>query len=364
MKFQVLQENLKENVSIASRFTSSRAQLPVLSNLLLSAKNNKLMISATNLEMSINLTVGAKVEEAGEITVPARTIGDIVSNLNPGKVEISSDKENLIIKSDNFRSKMAAMNSSDFPSIPQEIGKSPVSFSKEEIDNALSKTLFSISTDETRPVLTGMLVHIKNKNMYFVSTDGYRLSMLKLSKVPDGNFSNLIIPRTILGELPRLMSQDEVLFNFDKKNSQLIIKSSNAIVSSRIIEGEFPDFAKIIPKKTSTKTLIDKEDMLRSVKLASVFARDSANVVRLVIEKNLLTILAESQYSGEQKNSVDAKIEGPKMQIAFNYKFLEDFLQSVDGDDVSLEFEDPNSPGVFKDPKDEGYLHIIMPVKI
>lgn len=364
MKFQALQENLKENINIASRFTSTRAQLPVLSNLLLSVKNNKLLISATNLEMSINLTVGAKVEESGEITVPARTIGDIVSNLNPGKIDISSDKENLTIKSDNFQSKIAAMNSSDFPSIPREIGKSHVGFSKEDIDKALPKILFSISTDETRPVLTGMLVHIKNKDMYFVSTDGYRLSMVKVAKVSDESFSNLIIPRTILGELSRLISQDEVLFCFDKKNSQLVIKNSNAVISSRIIEGEFPDFAKIIPKKSSTKALVEKEDLLRSIRLASVFARDSANVVRLVMEKNLLTVFAESQYSGEQKNKIEAKVEGPKIEIAFNYKFLEEFLQSVEGDDVSLGFEDPNSPGVFKDADSEDYLHIIMPVKI
>ena len=375
MDLQVLQENFSKALSVTSRFVSVKAQLPVLSNVMLSAKKNKLLISATNLELSISISIGAKVKKEGELTIPARVITDLVGNLNPGPIDLNSEKEHLKISSSNFSSILSGMNSSDFPSVPQEISSKAVSFPKDDFLKSLSSTLFAASSDETRPVLTGVLFifqssqETKNK-LTLVATDGFRLSRKKMSLNSKVNLSNkdqLILPKNSLSELLRLSSEEEDLkFSFNEGDSQIIFGVGDSVLSSRIIDGEFPDFERIIPKETSCNLVLDKEEFLRGVKLASVFARDAANVVKITVNKDTLGISAESSQSGSQEMKVDAKIEGTSknLKIAFNYRFLEDFLNSVEGEDVQIELGGSNSPGVFTNPKDPDYLHLIMPVRI
>ena len=365
MKLKVLQENLVKAINISSRFTSGHAQLPVLANILLSAERNKLLISATNLEVSINLSVGAKVEKGGNITVPAKVINDIVSNLDIGQVDLETENEILKISTNDFTSSVSGMNSSDFPSVPQKLGSGILKIPREEFVDALSQVLFAVSNDETRPILTGVLLLFNKGKLALVSTDGFRLSQKTLPVKSVQKPNKVILPKTVLSELFRLSSEDKnISFSFKTKDNQIVFGLDNFILSSRILEGEFPDFEKIIPKESKVKVSLDKEDFLRAVKLASVFARDSANIVKVKVEKDRLDILAESQSSGSQKTKVAAKVEGGELEIAFNYRFLEEFLQSVQGNDIQIEFSDSNSPGVFTDPKDASYLHLVMPVKI
>lgn len=365
MKLQVLQDDLSQAVSIANRFTSNRAQLPVLANILFTAKKNKLKISATNLEMSINLSLGAKVEKDGEITLPSRVINDIVNNLNKGTVSISSEKEKVKLKSENFTSTISGMNSADFPSIPGSIGRKNINLPKEKIIDAISKVLFAVSNDETRPILTGVLCFSKKDRVSFVSTDGFRLSR-KIFKIDNtGVIDKVIIPKPAFAELKGLIEEeDEIKIFNDLKNNQVIFKINNSVLSTRVIQGDFPDYEKIIPKESSLKVDLDKKDILQAVKLSSVFAKDSSNVIKLSIGNGFVEMSAESQYYGSQKTKINAKTEGKKMDIGFNYKFLQEFLQAVEGDDVVMKFIDPNSPGLFLDPKDKNFLHLIMPVKL
>lgn len=366
MKLQVLQENLAKAVYIATKFTSSRVQLPVLGNILLTAEKNKLMLSATNLEMSINLSIGAKVEKEGEITVPARVLNEIVSNLRKGPLNITVDKEKVKISNENFNSNLAGMNSSDFPAIPKKISKQSLKFESTELTQALNKVLYAVSTDETRPSLTGVYFLLGKTKTTLVATDGYRLSKMNVNC--EGNLKSvkkLIIPKMALSEILSLLQEsNDITFSFDEENSQVIVSIAEVILSTRVIQGDFPDYEKIIPTSSKTECLIDKEELLQSVKLASVFARDSANIVKFSLGKDSLEVTAESQYSGNQKTKVDTKIKGGELKIAFNYRFLQEFLQSVKGDEVLMKYNDANSPGVFLEPKDDKFLHLIMPVKL
>ena len=374
MDLQVLQENFSKALSITSRFASVKAQLPVLSNVLLSARKNKLLISATNLELSISITIGAKVKKEGELTVPSRTITDLVGNLTEGQMNLSSEKEHLKITTGNFSSTLAGMNSSDFPSVPQVVGGNAITFPKVDFLKSLTSTLFAASTDETRPVLTGVLLIFdtsgKKNILTFVATDGFRLSKKQMrldAKISISIQERLILPKNSLSELLRLSSEEENLkFTFSEKESQIIFGVGESVLSSRIIEGEFPDYERIIPKETVSKLTLDREELHRAVKLASVFARDAANVVKLTVGKDFLEISAENSQSGSQEMKIDAKVEGDgkNLKIAFNYRFLEDFLNSVGGEEVQIELGGSNSPGVFTDPKDSDYLHLIMPVRI
>jgi DNA polymerase-3 subunit beta len=366
VKVQVLQENLSKALLIANRFVSVRAQLPVLSNILFTAKKNKLIISSTNLENSVSISIGAKTESVGEITIPSRVIADLVSNLNPGILNISVEKERASIRSGNFKSQVSGMNASDFPSVPQVIGKNSIKIKSDEISKALNKVLFAVSTDETRPVLTGVLFLIKKNLSYLVSTDGFRLSRKKIN-LKGKKDEKFIIPKNILSDLGKLSGDvDNIDFSYKVKDGQVVFGVGDSVLTSRLIEGEFPDFEKIIPKEASYKVNVDKEELLQAVKLASVFARDSANVVKFIIKKDSVLISAESKQAGSQEMEIDAKVLGDKkdLEIAFNYRFLEEYLNVVEADDLQMEFSNSNAPGVFSDPKDSDYLHLIMPVKI
>lgn len=370
MKARVLQEDLTKTLVTCSRFASSRVQLPILANVLLKTDRSKLLVSATNLEVSISVSVGAKVEEEGEITVPARTIADIFSNLNPGQVSLEVEKEILKIKTPGFESSISGMNASDFPNIPQEIGAQFIQIPTSDFLDALSYTLFAVSTDETRPILTGVLTIFKKGELLLVSTDGFRLSQKKIKVDKISEEKRLILPKSALVEVSKLSDSEGVVnLSFKKLENQVVFSTSGAILASRVIEGEFPDFERIIPRNSKIKVFLDKEEFLQSVKLASVFARDSANVVKLSISEGLVEVYAESSSVGTQKKDLDAKVEGfssakDKFIIAFNYRFLEDFLGASKGESVQVEFSDTNAPALFVNPEDSGFLHVIMPVRL
>jgi DNA polymerase-3 subunit beta len=367
MKAKVLQEDINKALNICSRFSSTRVQLPVLANILIETQKNKLRIASTNLEVSVSQKIAAKIDEEGSISIPARLINELISNLKPGQMDLIAQKETLEIKTPDFESTLSGMNTSDFPSVPQSVGADSIIFPYESFQSALSKILYSVSTDETRPILTGVLFIIKSDETILVSTDGFRLSQKKLKLKGFSEEKRVIIPKATLSELVRVTGGDEIEFSFKKTENQVILGLENVVMSSRVIEGDFPDFEKIIPKKTSLKMDADKEELLRNIKLASVFAKDSANVVKLEFDKDYLEVKAESQQYGNQKGRVDIKLDGyldKKFTIAFNYRFLEEFLSCCQGEDVQMEFSDSNDPALFLDPKDSNYLHIIMPVKI
>lgn len=369
MQVQVLRENLSKAVSFASRFSSIKAQLPVLANILLSVKGSKLSISATNLEISFATSIGAKTEKEGEITIPARVITELISNLKTETVEIISENERVTIKSHGFDSSISGMNSSDFPLLPKKAGnKNKIQIGKEEFLAALPQVSFATSMDETRPQLSGVLFLFQKEEIVLVATDGFRLSQKRIpfESKEEVKIQKVILPKTALIELPRLSQDAEsVVFSFNDEENQVVFELGETVLSTRTIEGDYPDFERIIPKSSEVKIRLDKEEFLRAVKLSGIFARDSANITKINVRKNSIDVFAESQVFGNQKTTLDAFVEGQEgLEVAFNYRFLEEFLNAVNGEEVMIELSNPSSPGVFTDPKDETLLHLIMPVRI
>lgn len=367
MKLKILQENLEKALSVSSRFISTRTQLPVLANILLSAKKTKLQVAATNLETSVSISLSADVQKEGEITVPGKTVSEIVSNLSAGTINLEADKEQLGISMPNFDSTLAGMNSADFPSIPSAINKNEgIVLPKETLLEAISQVSFSASVDETRPILTGILFIFKKDLIAVVATDGFRLSQKKIKTNISPKEEKIILPRGALLEVARIAQDaEEVVLVFDKKENQALFGIDETILSSRVLEGEFPDFEKIIPKTTTTKISLDKEELAKAVRLGAVFARESANIITFKTGKGFLDLRAESQTSGNQTTRVDAKIEGDdKLEIAFNFRFLEEFLHATKGEEVKIELSGPSSPGIFADSQDPSFLHLIMPVRV
>lgn len=375
MKIQVLQEELSKALATSIRFINTRNTLPILGNFLLKSGKTKLEVEATNLEMSISISLGAKVEEEGSLTVPAKVFQELIANLVRGSLTLNQNKQELKIEGEGFTGTIPAMEDNDFPSIPQA-GKLDKTFQikVENLEKALSKVLFSASLDETRPVLTGVLFIFEETGLSLVSSDGFRLSKktIKLNKKIESK--NLIIPRNSLVELLRNMGSleksDQVLFSVKENENQLVIKIGDIYLATRLIDGNFPDFEKIIPKNLGTKVIVDKTDLARLVKLASVFARESANVIKLSIghssanEAGSLIITSESQKGGNQKGSIEATVTGPYVDISFNYKYIEDFLNVSQANDLEINLNDSISPAIFVDPVDKDFLHLIMPVRV
>lgn len=373
MKLTISRKSLSEALSIASRFTTSKAQLPILGNVLLESKNNKLNISATNLEMSVSLSIASKIEEEGAVTVPAKVIYDVVSNLNTESVNLSVEKEQVYIKSSGFSSRLSGMNASDFPSIPGSLGKGALKIDPEMVSSTLPKVTYSVSTDETRPTLTGVLLIFGKGSLSLIATDGFRLSKYTTALKGMEKELRIIIPKGILSELGRLAKNEKIEFEYKKEDKQIVFQLGNVFLSSRVIEGEFPDFEKIIPVSSKLDLGVDKNDLLQGIKLASVFARDASNVVKFMVNEDSLKLVAESSQSGSQENMVDVKVnftdkevfgENGEFIIAFNCRYVEEFLNSIDGNNLEIKFNDVNSPGVFLDTGDKNLLHLIMPVRL
>jgi len=363
MKLQVLQDKLATGLAITSRFASTRSQLPVLGNILFKTDKQKLILNATNLENSVSLSLGVKVEKQGEITLPAKNIYEIISNLKNDQIGLEAIGENVKINTSEFEAIVQGVNSADFPNIPSSMLSKTAEVDFSSFKKALDLVLFSTSIDETRPILTGVYLVTEN-GLTLVATDGFRLSETAI-EFKGSVKGNHILPKNILSELVRLGEpQDRIQLSFDKANNQVLFGVGEAVFSSRVLAGDYPDYKTRIPKKFKTTIDFSKAELDKSIRLASVFARDAANVVKFECKNKNVTISSESSTTGSQTTKIPAAIEGEELTVAFNYKFLVDMLKSIEGESVVMSLNGSNDPVVFRDPTQKNYLHLIMPVKI
>jgi len=373
MKISVLQENLQKALSITGRFAASRAQLPALNNVCLTTEKSRLKLTSTNLETGIHYWLGAKVEKAGSLTIPVKTFFELVSSLSAGRVELETDKHTLKIKSEGGRASLVGIPAADFPSVPSFEGKEKIDLPIKNLNQAVSQVAFAASLDESRPVLSGVLLKKRGDSLVMVATDGYRLSLkkinLELKKNQEELFDKgILLPAKTLIEVTKLLTEEQESDSFSlsltPQASQAIFSLPQAEIVSRLIEGDFPDYEKIIPGKSTTQVTIEKEDLLRGIRTASIFARESANIVRLEVTKDQVKISANAPQMGDNLSTVNAQIQGKSLKIAFNVRFLLDFLSAVKDKEVKLEFSGNLNPGIFKTGKDKSFFHIIMPVRV
>ncbi|SRR6266404_2991883 len=365
MELTILQEDLGKALAIAIRFVSSRGTLPILGNFLLRGEKSKLKILSTNLEMSINMSVGAKIEKEGELTVPGKLLMEVVSNLNPGQITLIGEKEELKIVSNSFKGKLPTMPANDFPNIPQSLdSKKSFSIASKLLTDSLGKILFSTSNDETRPVLTGVLFIFKGDVLSLVASDGFRLSRKTIKLGKSLEEKRFVVPKNSVLEIIKAAKEESLEFELKEGDNQLIVKGGEVVISTRLIEGVFPDFEKIIPVALGTTVTVDKNDFVRGIKLAAVFAKVEGNIIKLKVNEKGLEIESENAKSGAQVNVIEGKVEGANLEISYNYKFIEDFLAAVRGDTVQIKLIDSISASIFEDPEDKDFLHLIMPVRV
>ena len=367
MEVVVLQEDILKGLMSVSRFVSTRVQLPILSNILIVADKNTLRLAATNLEMGISYKLGAKIEEEGAITIPSKVISELMSNLPAGKVRLKADKGQLTVTSNSSSANLSGISASEFPEVPETAEKIDFTINKEILDTINKQVVFSASRDDSRPILSGVLFSINQDGLRAVSTDGFRLSCKDIQKNKKIDMDQTVLmPARLIEEVAKLISnsEEEIGVSVLDGEKQLIFTTSIATLTGRLIEGDFPDYKRIIPKSTTITARFSKDDLVRAVKITSVIARESSGVVRLKIEKDKLTVFTENPSFGCQEASLDAKVEGGEVETAFNYKYLLEFLNSATGSEIVFSTNGSTASGVFKDSTDESYLHLIMPIRV
>ena len=373
MKVTSLQENLARGLQIAGRAVSTRGSLPILGNVLLRTENGRLKLTATNLEVGINVWVPAKVDDEGAITVPAKLFTDFVNSLPPGPAELSLNvrTKTVHLKSGPYEANFKGLDAEEFPTIPVAPDKPTTKLSKSTLRRMIGEVAFVATTDDSRPVLTGVLTTVEGDKATMAAADPYRLSVRTaplLSKV-EGKIE-VIIPARSLQEVQRIIddSEDPVEIFITPNGSQVIFHTQEADLVSRVIEGQFPNYRQVIPTgKAATRIIVQREELLQATRLASLFARDSANMLRFQVDPSgqpPLVISANAAEVGDNTAKVDATVDGQSTTIAFNSRFISDALSSVAAPEIALELGGPLAPGVIKIVGDDSYLHVVMPLRI
>ena len=374
MKTSLLQENLVKGVNLVSRVVANKAQLPVLSNILLSTDKNRLKLSATNLETGMNLWLGGKIEGEGRLTVPAKIFSEVVSSLPQETVVLEKEGEGLKISCGRFKSKINGIAAEEFPLMPSlrdgKTIKETFSLDREAVEKGLGQVAMAAATDESRPIFTGVKMELGEKKLRMAATDGYRLSVKTVLNLKGlKKQKSLVVPARALMELVRAIAAaeteaKEVVLAATEEERQLIMAYGEVEVVTRILEGDFPDFDKIIPTNHTTTIVLEAEELLQAVRAAAVFAKDSANIVRFKVSDSGLLISANAPQVGENEVEVSCKKTGEDAEIAFNSRYLLEMLNVIEVKELRLEMSGPLSPGVFKPKEDNGLIHIIMPVRV
>jgi DNA polymerase III subunit beta len=373
VKVTCLQENLIRGLQIAGRGVSTRTTLPILSNVLLRTEAGRLKLTATNLEVGINCWVAAKVEDEGSITVPAKLFTDFVSALPPGQIELSLNvrTKTVHIKSGPFEANLKGLDAEEFPLIPGIPEKATTRMAQSVLRRMVREVAFVAATDDSRPVLTGVLTTLDGDEMVMAAADPYRLSVRRgplLSRVSER--LEAIIPAKSLFEVERVLEDvdDPVEIYVTPNKSQIIFHTEEVDLVSRIIEGQFPNYKQVIPSSSQTTVIVQRDELLKATRLASYFARDAANIVRFQIDPTSdtpLVVSATAAEVGDNTGRIEASVQGQPTTIAFNSRFVQDALASLAAPEIKLELGGPLAPGVIKVTEDENaYLHVVMPLRI
>jgi DNA polymerase-3 subunit beta len=376
MKLSCLQEHLARGLSIVNRAVASRsATLPVLTHVLLATDNGRLRICATNLELGMNCWIGAKVENEGAITVPARTFGDLVALLADDIVhlELNIRTQTLRVQCGRTDANIKGIDAQEFPIVPTFQSNGAAYVEAGVLKKLIAQVTFAAATDESRPTLTGALIKLEGETITMAATDGFRLSVRSdRLQSPVDEPRAFVVPAKALNEVARVLSDQEepVAIVLTPSHGQVLFHLKDVDVVAQLIDHKFPDYEPIIPKRHDTRTVVNTAELLKACRQASIFARDAQDTVRLHItpsdelEPGKLTVTAQAGETGDNRSELEAAISGEGLEIGFNVRFLIDALSAIDTAQVIIETTQPRSPAVLRAAGDDKFFHLIMPMHL
>lgn len=367
MEIKILQEKLAKALNTVSRVAvGSRATLPILSNVLIRVDDNKVTLTTTNLDMAVVSYLPASQSKNGVITVPARLMAEFVGNLPRGEiVEIGANGDKVTIKAGGYTSTINGASADDFPELPEIDESKAVKFQMgvEEFKSGLSQVMIAASSDTTRPALTGVYFNTFEGSLYLAATDGYRLAERKfIEKVSSEVMA--IVPAASLQEVLRSLSDEvtEIELLFDE--TQVRFRLGEIEITSKLIDGSFPDYRQLIPKQTEISLELKRDELVRITKLAALFAKEVGGsiVCETNVENESFSVASVANELGENNSAIKTKIEADG-KVTLNSRFLLDALNVLDSSEIEFGFSNKLDPVVLKGNKDKNYIHIIMPLK-
>ena len=363
MIIKVNKQDLLKGLQQTTGVITTKNTLPILSNILIQTREGYLELIATDLDVGIITNIAPKVVEEGAITTPAKKLTDIIKELPEAVITITTKKNNTInIECENTFFKITGIPKEEFPKLPNPTTKNKIVLAQNTLKEMLTMTFFAVSHDETRYVLNGILFALKENEIKLVATDGRRLAVVKkATDLPPGLDINAVVPAKAIQEINKaILDEGEATIFFDK--NQVMFKLNNAIIISRLIEGEFPNYEQAIPKQHKDKLLIDKDRFLAAVKRASLLTTPDSQSIRLDVFKNRAVVSKHSPNIGEAKEELDCKYTGGEFFIGFNPGYLLEGLRNIKQEQLNIEFSGPEKPAVAKDGDD--YLYVVLPMQI
>ena len=363
MKITCLTKKINNYFSKVEKITGKNLNLPILNCILLEAKNNKLIIKSTNLDLGVEIVLPTEVEEEGTVAVPGNILRNLISNLSNDKVLLKTDKDNLLISSENNLSLIKAYSHEDFPLIPKVDSKNKIIIDSKKLLKGFKSVWFSASTSTVRPELSSVLVSIKDNYIYFVATDSFRLAEIKIPIKSEKEINNILIPFKNIPEIIRIFEDSEGDIEICFTKNQISFSYNNIYLTSRIIDGVFPDYKQLIPKEYTTEAVVLLDDLINSFKIINIFSNKFNQVNFSLNPKNKsFEIKSNSDEIGENTNKVSSALSGEPLSINFNYKYIIDSFQSITTDSLVLQFNGLNKPLVIRGVSDNQFLYLVMPM--
>lgn len=372
MKIICTRDNLRRGISHCERSIGKNPTLPILGNILLETEKGLLKLASTNLEVGVISYVRAKVEKEGKLTVPSNLLAGLIHNIKDEQISLESVGQTLKVASSNFESKMRTTPAEDFPLIPRVEGEEGEQWkiSGKNLSEAIKVVAPALATLETKLELTGVCVTINNDGIAIAATDGYRLAekKIKLAKNPEKE-AVFIIPGRSMQEAERIFSDEVKEINIITSENQIAFQNDDVYFVSRLIEGQYPDYKQIVPDNFKARVKLSKEELISALRLAGIFSTNQTKDVKIKLEDDKITLHSTSGDLGEHHAGIKAETEGEKLEVTFNYQFLQDGLASIPNEDIALSLNGSDGPSLLrgideKTKKDvSDYLYIVMPIR-
>lgn len=372
-KVTVQKEAFAGSLAMVGRAVGSHSHLPILANVLLASDEGQLRLSATDLTVGITVWMDANMDGSLALTLPARTLTDVVNALSESEVHFSvNGKPEAALKSGSFKGVVKGNEASEFPSIPVFDVSQGISFDASTLKEMIQSVAFAASVDDSRPVLAGVLLMLNEQSLAMAATDGFRLAVRSTDMSTRVGKKQVIVPAAALKELSRILGSTKcarVTLYMPPSGSQVVLRCENVQLVSQLIDGRFPDYQVIVPKSYKTRTVVARSELLKACKQAGIMARAGSNVVRFQLKPGgentgKVIVLAEADETGESEIELDATVEGPELEIAFNVKFLQDALEAIETKTIVIETNTHKTPAVIRPAGEENYTYVLMPMHI
>jgi DNA polymerase-3 subunit beta len=362
MKFKIDKQELLKGIQIVQNVVSTRSTLPILSNILIETQGSNLRLIATDLDIGISCVIPVNTIEEGAITLSAKRFSDIIKELPDSQVEINAKKNNQVdIECEKCKFKLIGLPKDEFPKFPEFKDKEAIRVEQSILKEILEATSFAVSHEETRYILNGILLEIKDSTLRLVATDGRRLALResKISNTIKKDFK-VIIPIKAVQELSRNLTTDgEVLITLGA--NQVLFDINKVLIVSRLIEGEFPNYNQVIPKPAENKLMLNRDDFLAAIRRANLLSTPDFQAIKFEVFKNKLVISKSTPDVGESREELEMSYSGKELIIGFNPHYLIDILKNLHEEEVPLELSDADKPGVIRS---EGYLYLVLPMRL